>query len=149
MKLFLDLTDDEVFYNGKIGVRIADRDSLKGTNIGLQIGDDIEFVLSVPQMITLYDVLDGWVNGGPIKAMGDIERRILESIKQVAQEHGGAIRAMNSRPEELAHVLYDSFKFHGLRFRLHADERDQKEEPSKIERRMQNLTKAQTPKNSY
>ena len=117
-KLFIDLTEDEQWWNGKIDVRFLHRDTLTGTNEAICIGNEIEIVLSTPQAVTLFDVLDGWLNRGPITAIGDIERRIIDAIKTTVEEHGESVRAMKSRPEELAHVLYEHMKIKGLRFRL-------------------------------
>ena len=117
-KLFIDLTDDEQHWNGKISVLVAAHDTLTGVNHGLMIGDEIEVVLSTPQAITLFDVLDGWLNGCPVKAIGDIERRIMAAIKTTIEDQSESVRSMKSRPEEFAHVLYDNMKIKGLRFRL-------------------------------
>jgi hypothetical protein len=121
-KIFVDLTEDERHWNGQIDVRFEDSDGLRGNENALCIGNEIEIVLSTPQAITLFDVLDGWLNGGPAKAIGDFERRIMASIKSTVEEHGSAIRAMNTRPEELARCLYDAMKAHGIRFRFNSDE---------------------------
>lgn len=118
-KLYIDLTEDERYWDGKIAVTLLDRDTLTGMNQALQIGDDIEIVASTPQFITLFDVLDGWVNGGPIKAIGDIERRVMEAIKEMLVNYSDLSKAVKSRPDEVAHVLYDEMKLKGLRYRLH------------------------------
>lgn len=121
-KLFIDLTEDERFLDGNIPVRITDRDNLTGKDCGLLIGDEIEIVLSVRQAITLFDVLDGWMNGGPAKTVGGIEKRVLAAIKETVGDYGEAVRAVKTRPEELAHVIYENLKLKGVRFRLTDEE---------------------------
>lgn len=124
MKLFIDLTDDERFLDGNIPIKMNERDNLTGADSGIEIGEEIELVLSVRQAITLFDVLDAWLHSTPIKFVGGIERRVLDAIKMTVEEHGEAVRAMNKRPEDLAHVLYENMKFRGLRFRMTGDEAD-------------------------
>jgi len=119
-RLFVDLTEDEQWCNGKINVRI-ERDSLTGVHEALKIGDEIELVLSVRQVITLFDCLDGWLNGGPVKAIGDIERRIIEVVKETTEDHAVTMRSLQQRPEEFAHYLYEMMKLKGIRFRLHQE----------------------------
>lgn len=76
----------------------------------------------MPQIITLYDLLDGWMHGQPLRAVGDIERRLLVALKETAIELGGNVRAMNTDPEKIARLLKENVKMAGLRFRLHGDE---------------------------
>lgn len=124
MKLFIDLTEDERWLDGNIPVAMQERDTLTGADSAISIGDEVELVLSVRQAITLFDVLDGWLHGTPTKFVGGIERRVLDAIKMTVEEHGEAVRAMNKRPEDLAHVLYENMKFKGLRFRMCGDDED-------------------------
>lgn len=139
-KIYIDMTDDEQYCNGNLPIRVESHDNLSGNDSALLIGEEIELVLSVPQMITLFDVLDGWLHGGPIKGVGDIERRVKEAIKEVSAEHGGAVRAMNSKPEVLAHIFYEALKFHGLRFRIHGGN-DIAEEPDTLAKRHERFRK--------
>lgn len=135
MKLFIDLTEDERWLDGNIPVKMNERDNLTRANSSLLIGEEVELVLSVRQAITLFDVLDGWLNGGPAKSVGGIERRVNDAITMSITEHPAAVTAMNSRPEELAHVIYENMKFKGVRFRLAGD--DPESDSSLVERERQ------------
>lgn len=122
-RIFIDLTDDERHWNGEIAIEMRSPDSLGGKDAALAIGDH-EIVLSISQAITLFDVLDGWLNGGPVRAIGAIERRVMEAIKETVADHGDLVRAatIKKEPEALARAIYHNMKFKGLRFRLTDDQ---------------------------
>lgn len=135
MKTYIDISGDERWLDGNVPLRILERDTLTGTDAAIEIGDEVELVLSVRQAITFFDLLDGWLNGAPVKVVGGVERRVLDAIKMTVDEHGALIRAMNERQEELAHVLYENMRFKGLRFRMSGDDREADDTVSKRARK--------------
>lgn len=143
MKLFIDITEDERWLDGNIPVVMQERDTLTGADAAIQIGEEIELVLSVRQAITLFDVLDGWLHGTQAKSVGGIEHRVFDAIKMTVEEHGEAVRAMEKRPEDLAHVLYENMKFKGLRFRMCGDDQDRNDSLVEREREYRERKKRQ------
>lgn len=132
-RIYIDFTEDETAWcGGDIGVTLADHDTLRGNDPAILIGDH-ELILSVRQAITLFDLLDGWLNGGAIIDRGGIERRISEALKDAAEDFTPAVKGAISRSrEELARTLHAYLKMKGLRFRLAGE--DPEENPSLVRR---------------
>jgi hypothetical protein len=128
-RIYIDFTEDETAWaSGDINVQMMDHDTLRGTDLGIALGDH-ELILSVPQAITLFDLIDGWLNGGPIVDRGGIERRISDALKDAAEDFTPAVKGAISRSrEELAKILHAYLKMKGLRFRLAGE--DPEENPS-------------------
>lgn len=90
-------------------------------------------IFSVPQAITLFDLLDGWLNGGPVVDRGGIERRIHEALKDAAEDFTPAIKgAITRSADQLARTLHEYLRMKGLRFRLAGE--DPEENPSLVRR---------------
>jgi hypothetical protein len=120
-RIFIDLTEDESHWNGRIDISLVDSDGLTGENQAIRIGDH-EIILTIPQLVTLFDLLDGWMNGAPLTNLGEIDRRISVALKQTCSDLGGAVRMMNENPTGLAHYLKQELQMAGLRFRVKEDE---------------------------
>lgn len=123
--VFIDLTDEERHWNGEIGVVVVDSDGLKGRDPALRIGKEVEIVLSVSQMVTLFDTLDAWLNGGPLREVGAVRARVQTALVEFLKDHQLKItnKSGDLRSHEgFAHTMEEYMKMHGLRFRLTGDE---------------------------
>ena len=127
--IYVDFTgDDNAWHSGDINVVLLDRDTLRGNDPAIAIGEH-ELIFSVPQAITLFDLLDGWLNGGPIVDRGSIERRILEALKDAAEDFTPAVKAAIARSaDQLARTLHEYLRLKGLRFRIAGE--DPEESPT-------------------
>ena len=121
--IYIDLTDDEQCWNGEISLRLRDKDSLTGANMAMAIGCH-EIIMTVNQAITLYDLLDEWLNGKPVLEKGAIRGRVIRAIKEMLADH----KADKGRPaveflsrDGIAHELEEYLRIHGIRYRLSGD----------------------------
>lgn len=122
-RVFIDLRDEERQWNGENGVEVLDRDSLDGADMALQAGET-EIVLSVCQAITLFDALDAFVNGGPVREIGAIRRRVIEAISATLDDNDIRLTKRSSTivtGEGFAHMLEQSLREKGVRWRLTGD----------------------------
>lgn len=123
-RIFIDLTEDESHWNGEIGIRIANPDDLGGHNMALAIGDH-QIVLSITQAITLFDLLDGWLNAGPVREVGAIRGRVLGAVRELVKDRNGIFKRFFTptfTEETFVHELEEYIRLQGLRFRLTGDE---------------------------
>jgi hypothetical protein len=127
--IYVDFTGDETAWSGgDIHVVMLDHDTLRGNDPAIAIGEH-ELIFTIPQAITFFDLLDGWLNGGPITEVGGIERRIHEALKDAAEDFTPAIRgAITRSADQLAKTLHAYLRLKGLRFRLAGE--DPEENPS-------------------
>lgn len=126
-RCFVDLTEDERFWNGEIAVRVEAADSLSGAHMALAIGTDVEIVLTISQCVTLFDVLDAWLNNGPVREVGGIRRRLFEAIRELVKDREIGTKKLFSNgytQEAFVHELEEYIKLKGLRFRLHDEAAD-------------------------
>jgi hypothetical protein len=139
--IYIDFTTDETQWaEGEILVQLLDRDTLRGNDPAIAIGEH-EIILSVPQAITLFDLIDGWLNGGPLEEIGAIDRRISEALKDAAEDFSPAVRgAITKSGEQLAKTLRTYMRMRGLRFRLAGE--DPEENPS-LQRRYERFRQRQ------
>jgi hypothetical protein len=131
-QIIIDLTGDEWHWNGEIDVKLANEDSLTGCNMALCFGDH-ELVLTTTQAITLFDILDVWLNAGPIREIGAVERRIHDGIAELVKDRA-TLKKMFSQfytEENFVRELIDYLKMAGLRFRMTGDEPLMSREPKR------------------
>lgn len=122
-RIFIDVTDEERHWDGVTGVTLREHDGLSGHDMALAIGD-VEVVLSISQAITLFDVLDAWVNAGPAREIGAVHGRVLTALKECMKDHGLKVSAAGEARshEGFAHMIEEYMKLHGLRFRMTGDD---------------------------
>ena len=114
-RVFIDLSESP-WGRSELGATIKDNDGLTGTNSAIVMGQ-VELVLSVPQMTSLYDLLDGWMNTVPLRELGDVEIRLMKALRETVEDLKG-LRGMNASPEATAQALRQNIRMHGLRFKL-------------------------------
>lgn len=122
---FIDLTDAERHWNGENDVTIAEGDGLTGNDLALRIGREVEIILTITQMITLFDTVDAWVNGGPAKEMGAVRGRVQKALVEFLKDHDLKVtnKSGDLRTHEgFAHTMEEYMRLHGVRFRLTGDE---------------------------
>lgn len=123
--VFVDLTGEESHWNGETGATIADNDGLTGHDHALRLRNDVEIVLTTPQLITLYDTLDAWVHGGPIKETGAVRGRVQKALVECLTDNNLKItnKSGDFRTHEgFAHMLEEYMRMNGVRFRITGDE---------------------------
>jgi len=83
-----------------------------------------EIIMTVNQAITLYDLLDEWLNGKPVLEKGAIRGRVIRAIKEMLADH----KADKGRPaveflsrDGIARELEEYLRIHGIRYRLSGD----------------------------
>lgn len=125
-RILIDLTEDESHWNGEIAVRVSDSDSISGDNMAFVIGDH-EIVFTINQAITLFDLLDAWMHGGPLREVGAIRGRVRKAIRQLIEDTRGApyvnklFTPTYSEDRFVAELEEYIRVYGGLRFRLAAD----------------------------
>jgi hypothetical protein len=128
--IYIDFAADDDHWRGNADVSVVDSDALTGNHPALRVGD-LEMVFTIPQLVTLSETLDAWLNGMPMKVVGRTERIVLQAIKDTITDSPESVRRayMKKEPEHLAHELYLNMKLRGLKFRLGSDQEDQDEGP--------------------
>lgn len=125
-KIFIDVTGDEHHWNGHIdNVAIAEPDGLSGTDMALRFGDH-EIVLTVNQAITLFDVLDAWLNAGPIREVGAIRKRVHLAVRDLLQDREKEFRRLFTgtySEEAFVREVEEYLRLHGIRYRVADEER--------------------------
>lgn len=120
-KIFIDVTGDETHWNGHIDhVAVMEPDGLSGTDMALRFGDH-EIVLTVNQAITLFDVLDAWVNAGPIREVGAIRKRVHSAVRDLLQDRQKEFRRLFTgtySEEAFVREVEEYLRIHGIRYRL-------------------------------
>ncbi len=123
-RIFIDLTGDEHHWNGDIPVSVREHDELSGADMAIAIGDH-QIVLTVSQVVTLFEVLDGWLNGGPVKEVGGIKQRLHAALHHLVEDRRGVFRKMfgpTFTEEQFVGLLVEYIGLQGLRFRVTGDE---------------------------
>lgn len=123
-RIFIDLTEDEAHWNGDIPVRVADRDDLGGDAMALEIGAH-QIVASQTQLLTLFEVLDGWMNGGPVREVGGVKRRLHAAFRELINDRRGTLGKIfgpTFTEDTFCDELAEYIKLQGLRFRVTGDE---------------------------
>lgn len=123
-RIFIDLTEDEQAWNGDIPVKVDDSDDLSGAHMALTIGAH-QIVASQTQLITLFEVLDGWLNGGPIKEVGAIRKRLHAAFRELIEDRRGTLGKIfgpTFTEDTFINELAEYIALQGLRFRVTDDE---------------------------
>lgn len=125
-RIFIDLTEDEEHWNGDIPVAIHESDDLGGANMALGIGDH-QIVLTTTQAITLFELLDGWMNGGPVRETGGVKRRLMAAFRELIEDRRGTLGKIfgpTFTEDVFCGELADYISRQGLRFRVTGEEPD-------------------------
>lgn len=123
-RIFIDLTEDEAHWNGDIPVRVSDRDDLGGAHMAIEIGDH-QLVASQTQLITLYELLDGWMNAGPVREVGGVRRRLHAAFRELIENRRGTLGKIfgpTFTEDTFINELAEYIELQGLRFRVTGDE---------------------------
>ncbi len=123
-RIFIDLTEDEQHWNGDIPIGVAERDDLGGADMALTIGNH-QIVATQTQLITLFEVLDGWMNGGPVREVGGIRKRLHAAFRQLIEERRGTLGKIfgpTYTEDTFIDELAEYIGLQGLRFRVSGDE---------------------------
>ncbi len=123
-RTYIDVTEEESHWNGETGIAIRDSDGITGHDMSLAFGD-VELVLTVSQAVTLFDLLDGWCNGGPIREVGGVKRRIHDALRELVKDRGGLFKRLfgtTYTEENFVVEIQEYIKMQGLRFRMKGDE---------------------------
>ena len=121
--VFIDLRDAERHWDGENGVQVLDRDGLDGCDMALRAGD-VEIVLSINQAITLYDVLDAFVNAGPIREVGAVRSRVRAAITDLLNDNAIRLTRASSdlvSSDGFARMFEEALRDKGVRWRLTGD----------------------------
>lgn len=119
-RIFIDITDMENHWNGATGVAVLDRDNLSGTDMAIAFGDH-QLVLTLTQIITLYEILDERLNGGPVTKVGEITKRVRSAVDVITDENPVRFKRLWNdlyTREDFARQFADAVKLQGLRFRM-------------------------------
>lgn len=123
-RIFIDLTEDEAHWNGAIAVSVKDHDDLSGSDMAIAFGEH-QLVLTQTQALTLFELLDGWMNGGPVKEVGQVKKRLHAAFLELIADRRGTLgKIFGPTYTEGAFVndLADYIRAQGLRFRMTDDE---------------------------
>ena len=123
-RIFIDLTEDEAQWNGDIPVAIAEPDALGGAHMAIDIGGH-QIVVSTTQAITLFELLDGWLNGGPVREVGGVRKRLHAAFRQLIEDRRGTLGKIfgaTFTEDTFVNELAEYIELQGLRFRVTGDE---------------------------
>lgn len=123
-RIFVDFTEEETSWNGELGsVEIRDHDGLSGTDMAIGFGDH-ELVVTVNQLITLYDVLDAWMHAGPLTEVGAVRGRVHNALRELINDRNTLAKAfgVGFTQEQFVHEFEEYVRCQGLRFRMTGDE---------------------------
>jgi hypothetical protein len=118
--IYIDLSEDESHWNGEINCRVLDTDTLTGANMALEVGGH-EIILTVTQAITLFDLLDEWLNCGPVTELGAVRKRVKAAIEELCKDESIRLTKASNEimsSERFAGSLGDYLRLKGLRYRL-------------------------------
>ncbi len=128
MRTFIDLTDEESHWNGALGtptaVVIQGEDDLGGAAMALNLGD-VQIVLTTTQMITIYEVIDGWMNDGPMLEVSDGRKRAANALREMIKDRAGIFKKVFSplySEEAFIMEFLEYVKMFGLRLRIKGED---------------------------
>lgn len=146
-RILIDFTEDETHWNGDVAARI-DADSISGGNVAIAMGEH-ELIFTVNQGVTLFDLLDAWLHGGPIREVGAIRGRLRVAIRQLVEDARGAPFAQKLftptySEDRFVATLEEYIRvFGGLRFRLSDDAEPLNDDAATAQRRSLSVVKPQ------
>ncbi len=123
-RIFIDVTEEEQQWNGETGIRIASSDDLSGSDMAIAFGDH-QLVLTTSQCVTLYELLDEWANGGPVREIGQMRQRMLKGVRSLIEERRGIWGRMFTptfTEEMFVHDILDHLRTAGLRVRVEGED---------------------------
>jgi hypothetical protein len=123
-RIFIDLTEDEAHWNGDIPIRVAENDDISGSDMALEIGGH-QIIASRTQLMTLFEVLDGWMNGGPVREVGGIKKRLHAAFRELIESRRGTLGRIfgpTFTEDTFINELAEYIALQGLRFRVTGDE---------------------------
>lgn len=123
-RIFIDITEEEQHWNGETGIRIFREDGLSGADMAIAFGEH-QLVLTTSQGVTLYELLDSWMNDGTAKQAGQMRQRMLKAIRSLIEERRGIWGRMFTptfTEEMFVRDILDHMQVAGLRVRSEGEE---------------------------